>query len=259
MFQTLRQKLEIRRQKKAQAIARPKPPTKDAMREAFNGFFRMDPLKQHLDFFSPLEKTHIIFKIRRGSVKITALQAFYAIYPDSLISFVFDWNFKNNEQLKFSDGSSIAMNLKKYKMYLSYRIYLQSLDHSHRATKTKISSKQTIRDNWKKAKDALDGDKKGLGIDQLEKIHSTYYIPSELEHRFNYNFISIISEGPEHVAGDEKAFGGYHQAKNSKKCDHKVSADKIALWFQTVAGRTATGHPFVIRFRQFVHDSLQQV
>ena len=90
-----------------------------------------------------------------------------------------------------------------------------------------------------------------LGLNAVECLHAKLVVPLELEDYLNKQLLSLVSCAGEAVAGDEKAFGGYHDAENMKCARDKQPGDQIGQWYNTMCSRTCWRRSFLFRFRLF--------
>eukprot|EP00727_Mastigamoeba_balamuthi_P011545 m51a1_g7012 hypothetical protein (193) ;mRNA; r:5254-8707 len=165
--------------------------------------------------------------------------AFFCHYPLALLDKVVEWHRTDDcrmHRFKYNATYSMPITAKRALQYYAVCFEILAAPVSHCNTCTRTDAGHLLRDEWQAAMECLDLNKGAqLGITALERYHANFYIPQDLEPLFNENFLTNVLMLGEAVAADEKAYGSLHQAPASRKCEHKVGADKIALWYQTTS------------------------
>ncbi len=191
----------------------------------FTGYRRLNLDTESLEYISAADRASpLAFKEVRRDQRFTELDAWQTMYPREILEKVVQHHQDHHqEEFRYGSRGAIEISEKSANIYYATRIFLLSGTTGHRGTATRQDSGHTQRLDFCRARAALSIDGgTGLGVNALERYHANFFIPQELESAFNSNFLKPIWSLGEHLAGDEKAFGGLHQAPSSKKCDHKV-------------------------------------
>ena len=256
-FETTAQVLarEAREATKREAAKKPKI-TAAEKEELGTGWRRLDLKKEHVEWDPPVVETpYLLFSIDKKRGPPSALDAWCAVtgpefytrllkhHKDVGTSFFYP----NNTPIHFSDREAL--------LYHGLRFEIMSATEEHRATDTMEATDSLLRDDWLNVlalySDLFPSPVVKLGVSALEALHARLVVPAEMEDYINCNLLSLVTSAGEAVAGDEKAFGGYHEAENMKAAKDKQPGDQIGQWYNTICARTRWHRSFLFRLRLF--------
>lgn len=199
------------------------------------GWKTLELTKQHVEWHPPLVASpYLTFNIPRSAGKPSALDAWCAVTGPDFYQRLVDYHKDKGTPLNYPSGDPIVFGPREALLYHGMRFGLMSATERHRNTDTMGATKSRLRDDWTRA--VMDYDKMWpnakvhLGISSLEKFHAQLAIPFEMEDFINTNLLGLVSSAGEAIAGDEKAYGGYHEAENMKSTKDKQPGDQIAQW-----------------------------
>jgi len=262
---------EVLRQRAATATAREKakqlPATANERRSIAQGWRILDLSCEHVEWLPPSARTPCMTfnETRAPGVKVSPADAWRAVLPENFYEDLLRFHIDHGATFRYHASRAMSVTEQKIVLYHAMRIWLLGSAERHRRTETRAEAKSLLRDHFREAIAEYNAtvspaeQRVTCGLNVLEMLHSTVYIPKEFEEKMTLNLLSIIDCPGEISAGDEKAFGGLHEVENMKASKDKPGPDQVAQWFQTLCGRTRWNRPFLYRPRLFQADSWNNI
>ena len=223
--------------------------------ELATGWRILNLSNEHVEWDAPPVGTPYLSFAPAPTGKPSALDAWCAVVGPEFYTKLVNFHKTNATPINYPSGNAIEVTPEHALLYHGLRFELMAATDGPRKTDTLKATHKQLRNKWeqllKEYKTKYPKPKTNLGINALEALHARFVVPVELEPYINTNLLNLIACAGEAIAGDEKAFGGYHEAETMKCAKDKQPGDQIGQWYNTMCARTRWGKSFLFRIRLF--------
>lgn len=173
---------------------------------------------------------------------------FLRLMPPTFIQEIIDHTHQTHQSASsYPCGRHFNITLSRFYKFLAIKIRIQGLQVVPTKNKPNANARRRAFQDAQQHFVQKYPNSQPPGINQLEKLHTTYLITPELESSLSKCFLSAVTSLGQHVAGDEKLFHFTGNSAYIRLVPNKP--DRIGLWSYELSAELTNGAAFLLHVR----------